>query len=98
MSVLCRRLSVGILKSRPLEQARELLGTRGPRQTDVHRDDASDDQLRERLLHRDHSLRGSGLHHRIDLLDLSLTDQVADGIVRKQDLERRDTSAAVRGG
>ena len=41
--------------------------------------------------------RGAGLHDRVDLLDLALADQVPDGVVRQQDLERGDAALAVRG-
>ena len=50
-------------------------------------DDTTLDQIRERLLHRLHAAAGVGLHDRVDLLDLALADQVADGVVRQQDLE-----------
>ena len=39
----------------------------------------------------------AGLHDRVDLLDLALADQVPDGVVREQDLERGDAALAVGG-
>ena len=56
-----------------------------------------DREIGERLLHRLHAARGVGLHDRVDLLDLRLADQVADGVVGQQDLERRDAAGAVGG-
>ena len=44
-----------------------------------------------------HSAAGGGLHDRVDLLDLALADQVPDGVVRQQDLERGDAALAVGG-
>ena len=55
------------------------------------------DEVRERLLHRLHSARRARLHHRVDLLDLRLADQVADRVVGDEDLERGRPAEAVCG-
>ena len=66
-------------------------------EADLERDDTTLNQIGERLLHRLHAAAGVGLHDRVDLLDLALTDEVPDGVVREQDLERRDSAHAVGG-
>src|SRR5439155_24304973 len=60
------------LEPRPFEQPDQLRRAARPRQTDLEVDDAADDQVRERLLHRLHAAPAVGLHDRIDLLDLAL--------------------------
>ena len=40
---------------------------------------------------------GVGLHDRVDLLDLRLADEVPDGVVGQEDLERGDAALAVGG-
>src|SRR5207245_1041612 len=45
-----------------LEQALELVGPRRAREGDLGRDDATEDQVGERLLHRLHPARGVRLH------------------------------------
>ena len=52
-------------------------------------------QVGERLLHRLHAATGARLHDRVDLLDLRLPDQVADGVVGHEDLQRRGAAAPV---
>src|SRR6185295_17672986 len=74
----------------------ELLRPARGAQRGVLRDDAAHRQIRERLLERLHAARRVRLHDGVDLLDLALPDQVADGIVGEQDLERGDASRAVR--
>src|SRR5579884_1083406 len=93
---LCKRaLDV---EARALEDADELLGAARALQRDVEIDDTAQRQVRKRLFHRLHSARGVRLHHRVDLLDLRLADQVAHRIVRQQDLECGDAPRAVGGG
>ena len=54
-------------------------------------------QRRQRLVERLHAeLLLAGLHRRVDLVDLVLADQVADGGRRHQDLQRHDAPAAAR--
>ena len=43
----------------------------------------------ERLVHRDHAVLPAGLQHRVDLVDLALTDEVADRRRRDQHLGAR---------
>src|SRR6266550_9454069 len=57
-------------------------------EADLELDDTARDQVRQRLLHRLHAAARVRLHHRIDLLDLALADEVADSVVRQQHLER----------
>ena len=78
-----------------LEDAGELVGPRRARVGDVGGDDPPLHEVRQRLLHRHHPARRAGLHHRVDLLDLRLADQVPDRVVGDEDLERRDAAAAV---
>ena len=66
---------------------------RRARERDLGRDDPPQRQVGERLLHRLHAARGARLHDRVDLLDLRLPDQVPDGVVGHQDLERRGAAA-----
>ena len=80
-----------------LEQAEQLVRVARAVERDLGRDRPAQDELGKRLLHRLHPARGAGLHHRVDLLDLALADQVADGVVGEQDLERRDAALAVGG-
>src|SRR5215204_4658878 len=49
------------------EQRVELLGLARARQRELSRDDAAQDEVPERLLHRLHPAAGVGLHDRIDL-------------------------------
>src|SRR5882724_2954285 len=78
-----------------LEHTDELRGPARTREADFQLDDAARDQIRQRLLHRLHAAARVRLHHRIDLLDFALADEVADGVVRQQDLERRNASLSV---
>ena len=55
-------------------------------------------ELEHRLLERLHPAAGVGLHDRVDLLDLRLADEVPDGVVGQEDLERGDAATAVDGG
>ena len=80
-----------------LEQAEELLAVGRARQRDLGGDDPPHRQVGERLLHRLHAATGARLHDRVDLLDLRLPDQVADGVVGHEDLQRRGAAAPVGG-
>ena len=64
---------------------------------DLGGDDAAHRQVGERLLHRLHAATGARLHDRVDLLDLRLPDQVPDGVVGHEDLQRRGAAAPVGG-
>ena len=75
----------------------QLVGPARARERVVEVDDAARREIGERLLHRLHAARSVGLHDRVDLLDLRLADQVPDGVVGQQDLERRDAAVAVGG-
>ena len=81
-----------------LEDAAELIRPRRAGERDLGGDDAPLHQVGERLLHGEHAARGAGLHHRVDLLDLCLADEVADRVVGDQDLERGDTPTPVGSG
>src|SRR5439155_5034433 len=82
-------------KACALEHTDELRGPARTRKADFELDDAARDQIGERLLHRLHAAARVRLHHRIDLLDLALTDEVPAGVVRQEDLERRNASLPV---
>ncbi len=52
---------------------------------------------RERLVERLHPVLGlTRLHHRIDLMNLVLTDQIADRGIRHQDFHRHDSAFPAR--
>src|SRR5215212_1210875 len=61
------------------EQRVKLLGLARARQRELSRDDSAQDEVAERLLHRLHPAAGVRLHDRVDLLELRLADEVADG-------------------
>ena len=66
----------------------------GARECDLKGDEATEIQRRERLVEGLHPVLGlTGLHHAVDLMDLVLADQVANGGVREQDLHRHDAAA-----
>src|SRR4051794_35615721 len=85
-------------EARALQDALELLAAAGAAERHVRRDDAAQDEVGERLLERLHPAALVRLHDRVDLLDLAGADQVPHGVVREQDLERRDAADAVRRG
>ena len=78
-----------------LDEALELLGPGRAGERSLARDHAAEQEIGERLLHRLHAAARAGLHDRVDLLDLALADQVPDGVVGKEDLERGDPAHAV---
>src|SRR5512132_2219113 len=82
---------------RALEEALKLIGSGGARKRKLGRDDATQHQVRERLLHRLHAARGARLHDRIDLLDIRLPDQIANRVVGHQHLERSRAAELVGG-
>ena len=87
----CSRSSIG---GAP-EESQQLIGIAGAVERGVCRDRPALHQIGERLLHRLHAARRSGLHHRVDLLELPLADQVPDGVVGEHDLQRGDAALAV---
>ena len=82
---------------RALQDPGELVGPARARERLLGVDDAAQREVGERLLHRLHAALRAGLHERVDLLDLGLPDQVPDGVVGKQDLERGHAALAVGG-
>src|SRR2546425_4611636 len=84
-------------EARTLEHGDELRRPTRTREPRLEGDDATLNQIGERLLHCLHAAAGVRLHHRIDLLDLALADEVPDRVVRQQDLECGNASQSVRG-
>src|SRR5712692_2772126 len=84
-------------KAGALEHTDELCRPARTRETHLELHDATRDQIRQRLLHRLHAAARVRLHHRVDLFDLALADEVAYGVVRQQHFERRDASHSVGG-
>ena len=74
-------------RARALEQPEQLVRVARRLERGRLRDRAAQDELAERLLHRLHAAARARLHDRVDLLELALADQVADGVVGDQDLE-----------
>ncbi len=77
------------------EQPAQLLGGRGAGFGELLADLALADELRERGVHRLHARGGAGLQHRVDLVCLALSDQVADRGRRDEHLARHDATGAV---
>ena len=90
-----RRERARDVEARALEKPEQLVGTDRASHRVVQVDDSAHREVGERLLHRLHAARGVRLHDRVDLLDLRLTDQVPDGVVGKQHLERGDAAGPV---
>ena len=84
-------------RARTLEQPEELVRVARRLERGRLRDRAAQDELAEGLLHRLHAAARARLHDRVDLLELALPDQVADGVVGDQDLGRRDAPRPVGG-
>src|SRR5712691_2783215 len=78
-----------------LEHTDELRRPARTRKTDLELDDATRDQIGQRLFHRLHAAARVRLHHRVDLLALALADEVAHSVVRQQHLQRGDASESV---
>src|SRR5262249_35857118 len=73
----------------------ELLRIGGARHRLLERDLTAQKQRRQRLVERLHAVLAlSDLHLRVDLMQLVLADQVSDGRVRDQDLERHHAARA----
>src|SRR5829696_1191105 len=92
-----RKLLLLGLEAVPLDQAEQLLRPARARERHLLVDHSAQDEIGERLLERHHPAGGSGLHDRVDLLDLRLADQVPDGVVGKQDLDGGHSAGPVRG-
>src|SRR4051794_38040934 len=80
------------------EQPLELLGYRGALLGEGSIDPAAANQLCEVRVHRLHSHRSGGLQGRIDLVRLSLADEVPDRRSRHHDLAGNDARGAIGRG
>src|SRR5438045_7090616 len=79
----------------PVQEAAEVFFVRPALQRDFERDRAVAHQLRQRHVHRHHAEPAAGLEHRIDLVDLALTDEVPDGRRRHHYFTRDAATATV---
>src|SRR6266513_1119318 len=74
----------------------QLVGVRRARQRHLQRNLFLEVERGQRLVEGLHPvLRLSGLHHRVDLVDLVLADEIADGRVRHEDLHGHHAAVAV---
>jgi hypothetical protein len=64
----------------------------------LERDLSRSHQIREALIHGLHPEPTSGLHRRVDLMDLSLPDEVPDGRRGHKDLAGRCSTCSIRSG
>jgi len=82
-----------------LQHLDELVRERRDRNRELLRDDAPVDERRERLVERLHPvLVLPRLHHRVDLVELVLADEVPDRGRRDEDLHRHAAALAGRAG
>src|SRR5207248_1145340 len=78
-----------------VQESAEVFFVGAPLERDVGRDATALHELGKRHVHRDHAVATSGLEHRVDLMGLALTDEVADRRSSDHDLTRNCSTLTV---
>jgi len=88
--------AAGVDAGAVFDQLAQLIGVRATLHGHVHRDEPLVVERGERLVEGLHAVLAlAGLHHRVNLVDLVLADQVADGRVGDEDLQGHRAAPAV---